>query len=156
MHALDAASDRISLEIMGYTYEARPLILLTITSPKNHQRLEEIRTQHVQLTDPSKSSGLDTRSMPAVFYIGHSIHGNEPSGSNAALLNAYYLAAAQGNEIEKMLDEVVILFDPSYNPDGLQRFSSWVNSRKSSQISSDPNDTEHNEAWPRGRTNHYL
>ncbi len=155
MMALAAASDRISLEVIGYTYEARPLLLLTITSPNNHQRLEEIRTQHVQLTDPSKSAGLDTRSMPAVFYIGHSIHGNEPSGSNASLLNAYYLAAAQGDAIEKLLEEVVILFDPSYNPDGLQRFSSWVNSRKSIQISSDPNDTEHNEAWPRGRTNHY-
>ena len=57
MYALDKASDRISLEVTGYTHEARPLLLLTITSPKNHQNLENIRAQHNQLTDPQKSSG---------------------------------------------------------------------------------------------------
>jgi hypothetical protein len=107
------------------------------------------------LTDPAKSGSLDIKTMPNVLYMGFSIHGNEASGSNAALAVAYYLAAAQGPEIEKTLDEVVILFDPSFNPDGLHRFSSWVNSRRSMLISADPNDTEHNEPWPGGRTNHY-
>ena len=155
MHALDKASDRISLEITGYTHEARPLLLLTITSPKNHQNLENIRKQHNQLTDPQKSSALDTKNMPAIFYIGFSIHGNEASGVNAALLVAYHLAAAKGPEIENYLNNTIILFDPCYNPDGMQRFSSWVNSRKSKITSVDPLDTEHNEAWPGGRFNHY-
>jgi hypothetical protein len=155
MYALDKASDRISLEITGYTHEARPLLLLTITSPRNHQNIEAIRTQHLQLSDPAKSATLDTKKMPIVFYLGHSIHGNEPSGSNASLLSAYFLAAAQGKEIEEYLDNTVILFDPSFNPDGLHRFSSWVNSRKSNVVSADPFDMEHNEPWPGGRTNHY-
>ena len=155
MYALDKASDRISLEVTGHTYEGRPLLLLTITSPKNHGNLENIRTHHVQLSDPSRSSALDTKNMPAVFYIGFSIHGNEASGVNAGLLAAYHFAAAQGAEIENYLNNTVILFDPCYNPDGMQRFSSWVNSRKSMVISVDPNDTEHNEAWPGGRFNHY-
>jgi hypothetical protein len=155
MYALDKASDRISLEITGYTHEARPLLLLTITSPKNHQSIEALRSQHVQLTDAARSSALDTKSMPVVFYMGFSIHGNEPSGSNASLLAAYHLAAAKGPEIDKMLENTIILFDPSFNPDGLHRFSSWVNSRKGKNISADPLDTEHNEAWPGGRTNHY-
>ena len=155
MMALDKASDRISLEITGQTHEARPIILMTITSPNNHQNIESIRMQHIQLSDPSKSGSLNTKDMPAVFYIGHSIHGNEASGANAALLTAYYLAAAQGAEIETYLLNTIILFDPSFNPDGLQRFSSWVNSRKSKLANADPNDTEHNEAWPGGRFNHY-
>ena len=155
MYALDKASDRISLEVTGYTYERRPLLLLIITSPKNHGSLENLRTQHVQLSDPSRSAALDTKNMPAVFYIGFSIHGNEASGVNAGLLAAYHLAAAQGPEIENYLNNTIILFDPCYNPDGMQRFSSWVNSRKSMVTSVDPNDTEHNEAWPGGRFNHY-
>jgi hypothetical protein len=155
MHTLAAASDRITIQETGRTFEARPLLLLTITSPRNHSRLEEIRQQHVQLTDPSRSGSLDIKSMPNVVYTGFSIHGNEASGSNAALAVAYYLAAAHGPAIDKLLEEVVILFDPSFNPDGLHRFSSWVNSRKSIRISTDPNDTEHNEPWPGGRTNHY-
>lgn len=155
MYALDRASDRIALEVTGYTHEGRPLLLLTITSPRNHQNLEAIRVQHLQLTDPTRSSSLDTRTMPVVVYMGFSIHGNEASGSNAALLVAYHLAAAQGKEIEDYLSNTVILFDPSFNPDGLHRFSSWVNSRKSKVISADPADMEHNEPWPGGRTNHY-
>lgn len=89
-----AAPDRVKLELMGFTYESRPQVLLIITSPQNHQRLEEIRQQHLQLSDPARSASLNTEQMPVVLYIGHSIHGNEPSGANAALVSAYYLAAA--------------------------------------------------------------
>jgi hypothetical protein len=93
--------------------------------------------------------------MPIVVWIGHSIHGNEQSGSNASLLSAYYLAAAQGRQIDELLENTVILFDPSFNPDGMQRFSTWVNQHKSKNLVSDPNDREFNEAWPGGRFNHY-
>ncbi|HEY6503940.1 MAG TPA: M14 family metallopeptidase [Chitinophagaceae bacterium] len=150
-----AAPDRVKMETMGLTYESRPQVLLIITSQKNQQRLEEIRQQHVQLTDPSKSASLNTDNMPIVVYIGHSIHGNEPSGANASLLTAYYLAAAQGKQIEELLDNVVVLFDPSFNPDGLQRFSTWANQHKSKNLVSDPNSREFNEVWPGGRFNHY-
>ena len=94
-----AAPDRVKLETMGLTYEGRPQVLLIITSPKNQQRLEEIRQQHVKLTDPSQSSSVNIDNMPIVIWIGHSIHGNESSGANASLLTAYYLAAAQGKQI---------------------------------------------------------
>ena len=150
-----AAPDRIKLETMGLTYESRPQLLLIITSPKNHQRLEEIRQQHIKLSDPEKSSSVNIDDMPIVVWIGHSIHGNEPSGANAALVSAYYLAAAQGKQIDELLDNVVILFDPSFNPDGLQRFSTWANQHKSKNLVSDPNSREFNEVWPGGRFNHY-
>ncbi|RYZ31601.1 MAG: zinc carboxypeptidase, partial [Sphingobacteriales bacterium] len=125
-----AAPERVKLEIMGFTYEKRPQVLLIITSPKNQQRLEEIRQQHVQLTDPNRSASLNIDNMPIVVWIGHSIHGNEQSGTNASLLSAYYLAAAQGKQIDDLLENTVILFDPSFNPDGMQRFSGWVNQHK--------------------------
>lgn len=150
-----AAPDRVKLETMGLTYESRPQVLLIITSKKNHDNLEQIRMQHVSLTDPSKSGSLSIENMPVVVYIGHSIHGNEPSGANASLLTAYYLAAAQGKQIDELLDNTVILFDPSFNPDGLQRFSTWANQHKSKNLVSDPNSREFNEVWPGGRFNHY-
>lgn len=155
MYSLDQASDRISLAVMGKTYEGRPMLLLTITAPDNHQNIEKIRQEHLLLSDAGKSGGLDLTKMPAVFYLGCSIHGNEASGANAGLVMAYYLAAAQGPEIESYLRNTVILFDPSFNPDGLQRFAGWVNARKSVHIATDANDIEHNEAWPGGRFNHY-
>ena len=150
-----AAPGRIKLETMGLPYENRPQVLLIITSPKNHQRLEEIRKEHVRLTDPLQSASVTIENMPLVIWIGHSIHGNESSGANAALVSAYYLAAAQGRQIDDLLDNVVILFDPAFNPDGLQRFSTWANQHKSKNLVADPNSREFNEVWPGGRFNHY-
>ncbi|MDN5201854.1 M14 family metallopeptidase [Fulvivirgaceae bacterium BMA10] len=155
MEVLAEASERIKLEVYAKTYEDRKLLLLTITSPRNHENLESIKSDHVKLTDPSASVTLDTENMPGVAWMGYSVHGNEPSGTNASLLVAYYLAAAQGPEIEKLLDETVVLMDPMINPDGNMRFSTWVNSRKSMNQVTDPNNMEQNEYWPRGRTNHY-
>jgi len=154
MHALANASDRITIENRGTTFEGRPLLLLTITSPANHGNLENIRQQHLKLTE-SNSAGLNTTNMPVVVYQGFSIHGNEPSGSNASLAAAYYLAAAQGPKIDELLSNTIILFDPSFNPDGLQRFAYWANMHKSQNINPDPNDREYREVWPGGRTNHY-
>lgn len=154
MSALDQSSDRISLIRRGTTYEGRPLILLVFTSPENHKNLDDIQAKHFALTEPG-SSNLKTSEMPVVIHQGFSIHGNEPSGSNASMLAAYYLAAAQGPEIENILQNAVILFDPSFNPDGLQRFSTWVNMHKSKNINPDPQDREYSESWPGGRTNHY-
>ncbi|MHB0755782.1 M14 family zinc carboxypeptidase [Polaribacter sp. M15] len=150
MKALAASSDRISIESRGKTYEDRPLLLLTITSPENHKNLENIRKKHIEATD---NSTVDVSDHPIVVYQGFSIHGNEPSGSNAALAVAYYLAAA--HNIDDLLNNVVILFDPSFNPDGLQRFAYWANTNRSKNINPDPNDREFSEIWPRGRTNHY-
>ncbi len=93
--------------------------------------------------------------MPIVVYQGFSIHGNEPSGANAGLAYAYYLAAAEGPEIEAVLENTVILMDPSFNPDGLQRFAYWANTNRSHLLNPDPNEREYHEVWPGGRTNHY-
>ncbi|WP_088324925.1 M14 family metallopeptidase [Polaribacter tangerinus] len=152
MKSLAASSDRISIENRGFTYEDRPLLLLTITSQKNHSEIEKIRNTHLRAIN---NSSEDVSKSPIIVYQGFSIHGNEPSGSNAALALAYYLAAAEGPEINKMLDNTIILLDPSFNPDGLQRFAYWANTNRSKNINPDPNDREYNEIWPRGRTNHY-
>lgn len=154
MYSLAAQSDRIHIENRGTTYENRPLLLLTITSPENHKKIEEIKSNHRALTEPN-ADAIAIEEQPLVVYQGFSIHGNEPSGANAGLLLAYHLAASQAPETLKMLDELVILFDPSFNPDGLQRFSYWANTNKNQILTSDPNDREYNEIWPRGRTNHY-
>ena len=152
MKVLANSSDRITLEDRGKTFEGRPLLLLTITSPNNHSRIDDIRQRHIEGTN---DSSLDVTNDPIIVYQGFSIHGNEPSGSNAALAVAYYLAASTSSATEDLLNNTVILFDPSFNPDGLQRFAYWANTNKSKNINPDSNDREYFEVWPRGRTNHY-
>ncbi len=152
MKALAKSSDRITLEDRGKTFEGRPLLLLTITSPNNHSRIDDIRQRHI---DGTNDSSVDVTNDPIVVYQGFSIHGNEASGSNASLAAAYYLAASLTKDTEDLLKNTIILFDPSFNPDGLQRFAYWANTNKSKNINPDPNDREYFEVWPRGRTNHY-
>ncbi|PTX59706.1 zinc carboxypeptidase [Kordia periserrulae] len=154
MKVLAEKSNRITIEDRGKTFENRPILLLTVTSPDNHQNIETIREAHVNLTT-SEGANAQITQMPIVVYQGFSIHGNEASGSNAALLLAYYLAAAEGDQIYNLLNNTVILLDPSFNPDGLQRFAGWVNMHKSEHLITDPQDREFDESWPRGRTNHY-
>ena len=151
---LSKSSKRVKLVKRGKTYENRTSWLMIITSESNHSNLEEIRQQHLRLSD-SKNIDIDTSNMPIVVYQGFSVHGDEPSGSNASLLLMYHLLASDSDETKELLDNTIILLDPSFNPDGLQRFSQWANMNKNQSLNPDPSDREYNQYWPRGRTNHY-
>ncbi|MEX0723116.1 MAG: M14 family metallopeptidase [Gracilimonas sp.] len=156
MYAVAEASDRVSITEYARTYENRPLLMLTITSPDNHENIDELKEEHLKLTDASVSDGLDLSEMPIVVTMSYSVHGNEPSGSNASLAVVYYLAAAQGAEIDAILQNTIVNVDPNINPDGLDRFAHWANTNKSKNVLvTDPNSREFDETWPGGRTNHY-
>jgi hypothetical protein len=150
---LARVSPKAHFQIIGYTNERRPQVVLTITSPENYARIEDIRKEHLKLADPSQS--VNTSSMPVIITHGYNVHGNEPSSSEAAMLTAYYLIAAQGAEAERTLKDAVIHIDPNYNPDGRDRHSNWANMHKGFPPVADPMDREHNEVWPGGRFNHY-
>ena len=152
IHALADKSDRVSMVEIGRSHENRPLYLMAFTSEKNQQNLEQIRQAHVESIKSGKKPAKDD---PLVIWMGYSVHGDEASGSNAALLVAYYLAAGQSDKIDQLLDNNVVLIDPVLNPDGLSRFAQWVNMHKSKNLVADPNSREHVQAWPSGRTNHY-
>ncbi|MBL6655217.1 MAG: zinc carboxypeptidase [Flavobacteriaceae bacterium] len=151
---ISRASNRVKLVNRGKSYENRTSLLMIITSESNHSRLEEIRKQHLELSN-SKNKDIDVSNMPIVVYQGFSVHGDEPSGSNASLPLMYHLLASNSQETIELLENTIILLDPSFNPDGLQRFSQWANSNKNQSLTADSNDREYNQYWPRGRTNHY-
>ncbi len=150
--AVAAVSDRVTLVQYASSHETRPLILLTITSPENQGQLETIRLNHL-----ARISGYPTtrQQIPVILYQGFSIHGDEASGANAALLYLYYLAACTNPDLEGMLEKAVVLLDPCFNPDGTQRFSTWANMHQGSPHSVQPANRQHHQMWPSGRTNHY-
>ncbi|WP_373553217.1 M14 family metallopeptidase [Haliscomenobacter sp.] len=155
MRKLAELSPRFKLTEYARTYEGRPLVYIAITSERNHQNLADLKAKHLQVSNPAESDKADLRTTPLVVYQGFSIHGNESSGGNAAPLVAYYLAAGQGPEIEKLLNDVIIIFDPCFNPDGFHRFSTWANQHRNRHLTADPQDREYSETWPGGRFNHY-
>ncbi len=157
VEAVAAASPRVAAGYHGSTYEGRRLVHATVTSPANHARLETIRDANLMLSEsPEAVSDGELGAMPVVVYQGYSVHGNEASGTEAALVYLYHLAAAQGPEIDAQLAQAVILLDPMLNPDGRDRFADWVNGYRGTAAVADPQDREHREVWPGGRTNHYF
>jgi hypothetical protein len=154
--AVAAASDRVRLEVHGVTHEGRRLIHAIVTSPSNQARLEDVRARNLRLIDaPNEVSAAELQSMPAVVYLAYSVHGNEASGSEASLLALYHLAAGQGDSVDPVLEDLIVIIDPMLNPDGRDRFVDWVNENRGAAPTTDPQDREHNEPWPGGRTNHY-
>ena len=58
----------------------------------------------MRLSDnPSSVSNNEINNMPVIAYLGYSIHGNEASGTEAAILLLYHLAAGKGYEIDQIL-----------------------------------------------------
>lgn len=151
---LDEVSELAQIQTIGYTHEHRPKVILTITSSANLANLEQIRLAQLQLADPSQSKP-DVSQMPSIIHLGYGVHGNEPSSAEAAMLSAYWLLASQSELAQNLRENAVVHIDPTVNPDGRDRHSLWANSNKGFPPVSDPNDREHNEAWPAGRTNHY-
>ena len=155
MLLLSQSSDRIEYYEYAKSHENKPLYVLMISKPEHIRNKESIRMQHRQMAHQPESFKKIPGDLPAVLYQGYTIHGNEPSGMNAAVLVAYYLAAGENKQVDETLDNIFILLDPCLNPDGATRFATWVNSHKHQTLVSDPADREFNEVWPGGRYNHY-
>ncbi|MES3629600.1 MAG: M14 family metallopeptidase, partial [Longimonas sp.] len=118
--------------------------------------IDEIKAQNQALSsNPESVSDADLANLPTVVYMGYSIHGDEASGTEAAILLLYHLAAGDGPAIDAVLDNVVTIIDPVFNPDGRDRFVNWVNGNRGGTPTIDGQDREHNQPWPGGRTNHY-
>ncbi len=150
---IDRISDRAILVEYGRTWENRPLVYLVFSSPENQQKLDELKQLHFYFSEPG--STLNAEDVPLVVNLGYGVHGNESSATNSAVLTAYYLAAAQGKKIDKLLNNTIILVDPCLNPDGFTRHSTWANMHQSSTVMTKTDSRQYREVWPGGRTNHY-
>ena len=158
MEYLSNVSDKAQIMHYGETYEKRKLVILAISSSDKILELDKIRENHISYLNPEHPNYLEEskpEDLPVIINLAYSVHGNEPSTSEAALLTAYTLIGSKSDEISKYLSESVILIDPTLNPDGRDRHTHWVNTYKGSPLVDDPQDAEHNEYWPGGRTNHY-
>src|SRR5437588_5672185 len=105
-------SPLIRVEKFGETNEGRPLVLATITSAKNRAALDQIRRDVFSLAngeaDSSRAASI-AKSTPAIVWLAYTIHGNEPSGAEAAMRVASTLL--RDPDAQKLLDDLVVLID---------------------------------------------
>lgn len=158
--ALARSSDRVRLDTLGRTFEGREVLLLVVTSPANQQRLDAIKRDAQALAYPNRTTGAEVDAivprMPSVVWLGYTVHGNEASGTEAALATAYQLAAGTDAATRMLLDSTVALIDPIQNPDGHERHVQDVmRARSSWGVSSIPGTLAQQGSWPGARTSHY-
>ena len=150
-----ANSDRVILQEFGRTNQGRPQVLAIVSSPENLARIEDIRLNNLRLA--GMAEGEPDLSKPiAIVWLGYSVHGNEAAGSEASMAVVHDLADPSNREAAEWLKNTVVLIEPSVNPDGYSRYTSWYRQASPAIPNPFPGAYEHNEPWPQGRVNHYL
>ena len=130
--ALARAGDRVAVDTLGFSTAGRPFVMLAITSPENHRRLDRLKEVQLRLADPrTHADGAEGEAElealleegRTVVMITHAIHSTEVGTSQSAVKLAHRLASATDEKTMEILDNVIVLQIPSLNPDGTQ----WVN-----------------------------
>jgi len=156
-----AAPQRISVATYAESWEGRELVYAIVTSSENMARIDAIKTNMQRLADPRQTSRSEAqeiiRNQPAVTWLSYSVHGNEISSTEAAMLTAYHLLASRGDKrVADIMRDTVVVIDPMQNPDGRDRFIHHFEIAEGLLPDADRVSAEHNEPWPGGRTNHYY
>jgi hypothetical protein len=137
------APNNVRLEQYGTTNEHRELLVAYISSEENLKNLEQIKADHGNLNKDEKIT---------LVWLSYNVHGNESSGTEAAMLTAYELISQK----QEWLKNTVVILDPCINPDGRDRYVNWFNQYQNKEMNVDRMSAEHSEPWPGGRPNHYL
>lgn len=156
-----AAPERILLQQYAKSWQGRELIYAVIANQKNLSDLDALAKSNRLLSDPRALSANQAKkliaSQPSSVWLQYAVHGNEISGTDAAMFTAYYLLAAVNSPVaETILQNSLVFIDPLQNPDGRERFTSRYYATVGLEHSADRFSAEHNEPWPKGRSNHYL
>lgn len=160
--ALQAASPtRVQIGDYGRTWQGRPLYWVAIGSERNIARLEDIKAGMRALADPRLTDAAEARrliaDLPAVIWLGHSVHGNEIAPADAAMATARHLLAAGDDPVVRAaMENTIVVLAPNENPDGRERFVQHFDLNRGLVPDSDPLSAERNERWPGGRANGAL
>ena len=157
----DAAPKRVKVVRSGESWQGRTLYYVIVGRENVMSRLPEVKAVMQRLADPrglSDEQGEELLvDLPAVGWLANCVHGDEPSGTDAALYVLYHLLAAKNDTVvDKVLDECLVLIDPLQNPDGRDRFVFYNRGARGRYADPTPEAAEHSQPWPSGRTNHAM
>ncbi len=122
--ALDKASPRVEVEVLGKTTLGEEMIMAVISSEENIRNKARIQETAKRLADPRGLADAEAdrlvREGKVVVLVTCNIHSSEIGSSQMAMEWAHALATVNDAETKRRLDNVVLLLVPSLNPDGQQ------------------------------------
>ncbi|HJP84002.1 MAG TPA: M14 family zinc carboxypeptidase [Fimbriimonadaceae bacterium] len=126
----NGAKSRVVEIDYGKSTEGRPLRVFAVSSPENIKRLEQIRKNNLALANPDNSgnSAGQVGANPAIVWVNECIHGDETASFESGMALLYNLASSRNKLITDLLANTVVLVNPSYNPDGHERYVVAYNS----------------------------
>jgi hypothetical protein len=129
---LERGSDRVKLVDLGPTTEGNSLIMAIFAAPNVIQNLDRYRNMQARLLDPRVSRPMEAaqiiREGKAPVLITASIHATEVGPTQSSLLVGHRLATAADDETQRILENVILLYIPCLNPDGLRLVKRWYES----------------------------
>jgi len=116
------AGGKLKVVNMGPSTEGNPFLLVYISAPNNIARLNRLREINLAISDPRGRSESEVKNLVAegraVVLQSMSLHASEIGGTQAAPELAYDLVSRTDEETRRILENVVFLLVPSFNPDG--------------------------------------
>ena len=126
---LERESPAVRVVDLGPSTLGHPFLLVIVSSPANLARLEELRRINATLSDPRGVSESDVRRLvsqgKAVVLQSMGLHATEVGASQMAPELVYDLVTGTDEGTRRILDEVVSLMIPSFNPDGQIMVTDW-------------------------------
>jgi len=122
---------RMKVINMGPTSMGNPFLMVIVTAPANFAKLERLRQVNLQLSDPRGITEAQARALTdegkAVVVQSMSMHATEIGGTQMAPELAYDLLARKDEETRRILDNVIFIEVPCFNPDGEIMVTDWYN-----------------------------
>ncbi len=129
LKAVEAASPRVRLEVLGKTTLGEDLVMAIVSSEENLKTLPAIRETARKLADPRGLSDAEVAALArdgkAVVLVTGNIHSTEIGASQMAMEWIHALATANDAATLQRLSNVVLLVVPSDNPDGQILETDW-------------------------------
>ncbi|MGC8792346.1 MAG: M14 family zinc carboxypeptidase, partial [Bryobacteraceae bacterium] len=123
------AAGKLKVVEMGPSTEGRPFLLVIVTAPENMERLERLRQVNLRLSDPRGLSEQEAAELVAegraVICQSMSLHATEIGGTQMAPELAYELVARDDAATRRILENVIFLLIPCFNPDGAEMVADW-------------------------------
>ncbi len=114
---------------MGPATMGQPFLLVIVSSPDNMAKLDRLRQVNLKISDPRGVAEQEVKKLVgegrAVICQTMSLHATEIGGTQMAPELAYDLLARADDETRRILDNVVFLLVPCFNPDGQVMVADW-------------------------------